>query len=139
MNKFEFKTNIEQALNSVDSGVSTDDLNFIADMLYDEKNTWYFNDFYDFAREVRKEDDDIIYALRQYDAIPELLDYDIQVRDWFAEHKQAIKDVLKYASMDEKDLHNILFIDIEIMVEWLQDHKQAYRDCLIYVKNRIKK
>ena len=139
MNKFEFKTNIEQALNSFDSGVSTDDLNFIVDMLYDEKETWYFNDFYEFGKEMRSEDENVLYVLQQYDALPELRDYDVQVRDWFADHKQAIKDVLKYASMDDKDLHNILFIDLEVMLEWLQDHKQAHRDCLIYVKNRIKK
>ena len=78
MNKFEFKTNIEQALNSFDSGVSTDDLNFIVDMLYDEKETWYFNDFYEFGKEMRSEDENVLYVLQQYDALPELRDYDVK-------------------------------------------------------------
>lgn len=141
MEKREFRINIEQALNSFDYGVSSDELDFIVELMYNEKETWYFNDYYQFGRDVCGEDGDYIYIMRQYDALPELNDYnnEIFVRDWFADHKQAIEDVFKYAGIKNvKDYHQILLLDLDILAEWLRDHKQAYRDCLIYVSKRIK-
>lgn len=100
MTREEFRKNVREATESICS-IDSDDLDFVVDMLYDPtKPAWTYNDFYELAKEIGKEDGDVIYALGQYDACPDLTNPDNLelIYDWLREHKQAYKDALVYVS-----------------------------------------
>lgn len=138
MTKLEFRLNIIQACRLLDTALSEKDLQFVVGMLYTPKTSWYFEDFYNFAESVRRYDGNVIDVLNEY-GMPDLLCYDMEVKDWFASNKKLIKEVLSYVNLDNTRNELILFVDIDILVEWLKEHENHYRDCILYVQSQLTK
>ena len=104
MTKEQFRQNIAEALGSPWSSVDSEKIDFLAELLYDPKENWTYNDFSELAQAIVREDGDVIYAVGEYDKCPDLTDPSNQelIVDWLREHPQAYRDVLIYVSKHKR-------------------------------------
>ena len=138
MTKNEFRTNLDQATETMDCGMSVEELNFCTELLYDPKNPWYFDDFYEFAKQLYSEDGYVMYTLSQFDALPDLYDNESLVRDWLGQNPKALNKLMKDEELKERE--EVIHLDIDIIAEWFEDNENEkyYKQCVLYITDKTK-
>lgn len=137
MTKNEFRTNLDQAASSFDCSLTVEELNFCVEVLYDPKQPWYFDDYYEFGRELRSEDGDLMYTLEQIDGYPVIDNHEDLVRKWLKQNEKIAKKIAK--DEDPDHLNNLDQLDFDAIADWFDDNEKEHRKIILYIVETLKK